>query len=202
MNTNKDILEIQKGSTSTAITTREIEQKEVSTTEYIKPPSSLIRNFTRFYIEQGFQNGAEAARKAGSQAKNPNQVAFQWLQDPWVEREIETAKELISQGKNPLDLITQDDVVNKLLAVYTMALADKKYDPALKAIELMGKHLGMFIVGPSSTKTLTLRETQTLQLTQDADSLSHLSQVLKDSSPRQVVTIEPTVEDTIEDSST
>lgn len=184
-NTEKDTL---KGSTKTI--TREIIEKTVSTDVFLKTPSNLIRSFVRVYIEQGFQNAAEAARKAGSQAKNPNQVAFMWLKDPWVQREIEVAKELISQGKDPVGLLHEDDVLARLMNVYNMALADRKYDPALKAVEMMGRHLGMFIVSPqghTNSKTLTLRETQTLGLNQDADRLSHLSSVLKDSTKEPVI---------------
>lgn len=161
---------------------RTITEKTISTEVHLKPASNMIKNFVRCYIEQGFQNGAEAARKAGSQAKNPNHVAYMWLQDPWVQREISVAKELLAEGKNPLSILTEDEVMEKLKNVYNLALTDKKYEPALKAVELMGKYLGMFIVNPhgaTSSKTLTLKEVQTLELNQDADRLDHLSQVLK-----------------------
>lgn len=176
-----DILE-SEGNRVTSVTREITETKVISTEAHLKPSSPMIKNFVRAYIEQGFQNGAEAARRAGSQAKNPNHVAYMWLQDPWVQRELETAKALLEEGKNPLSIITEDDVLNKLLTVYTMCLADKKYDSAIRSVELMGKHLGMFIMnshGHTSSKTLTLKETQTLELTQDADRLDHLSQVLK-----------------------
>lgn len=155
--------------------------KTISTETHLKAASPMMKRFVRNYIEQGFQNGAEAARKAGTTAKNPNHVAYMWLQDPWVQREILTAKELLAQGDNPLSIITEDEVMEKLLTVYNLALTDKKYDSALKSIELMGKYLGMFIVSTHgiTNKTLSVTEKQTLELNQDADRLDHLSQVLK-----------------------
>lgn len=179
---NENTLENLKGLT-TQTTTRTIEHKEVSTEGFIKAPSNMIKAFTRAYIEQGFQNAAEAARRAGSTSKNPNQIAFQWLKEPWVQRELQIAKELLAEGKSPLEFLKEEDVISKLVNVYNMALQDKKYEPALKAVELMGKHLGMFLQGSQgiTSKTLTLREVQTLELTQDSDRLGHLSSVLKSS---------------------
>lgn len=128
---------------------------EISTELFIRPPSKIVRQFTKYYIEQGFVNGAEAARKAGSKAKNPNHIAHQWLKEPWVRREIEIAKELISKGENPLKLVNEEDIMTKLTRIYEESMENQKYAEAIKSVELMGKQIGMFA---NRTENLTLKK--------------------------------------------
>lgn len=136
---------------NTEITLREEGKKDISMKVFVKVPDKMVRDFTRYYIEQGFENGAEAARKAGSTSKNPNHIAYQWLQNPWVKEEIAKAKRDLGMGINPLESIREDDVVSKLIRVFEGALEDKKYEPALKAVELMGKQIGMFKRDPAGS---------------------------------------------------
>lgn len=120
---------------------------------FIAPPSNIVRLFTRFYIEQGFENAAEAARRAGTQSKNPNQIGWQWLQEPWVKREIQRAKDLVDRGENPLEIVRAEDLLLKLVVVYENALAHGEYTACLKSIEMMGSHIGMFQNGKNGSGT-------------------------------------------------
>ncbi len=151
-----------------------------STELFLKPPSEMMRKFTRFYIEQKFQNAAEAARRAGTTSKAPNHIAHQWLQDPWIKREIERAKELIEKGVDPLALIHEEDVIDKLNRVFAESMENKKYDTALRSVELMGRQIGM-CKQITETKSLSIKETKQMQLAEDEEKLSHLTQVLSKS---------------------
>jgi hypothetical protein len=141
--------------------------------EFIKAPSPMLRAFTRFFIEQGFENAAEAARRAGTTAKNPNHIAWQWLQDPWVKREIERAKELIDRGENPLELIREEDVVTKLLRIYDECMNNRQYTTALNAVALMGKQIGMF------NDKMTFKNQKAMKQLEQDDNIARINELSK-----------------------
>jgi phage terminase small subunit len=155
----------------------EVTEKVISTEAFVRPPSRIVRQFVRYYIEQGYKDGAEAARKAGSTAKNPNHIAYQWLQDPWVKQEIERSKELKARGENPLELIKEEDVIEKLTRVYEAAMSSEDFTPAIKAVELMGKQIGMFA---NTTNNISVKKTITENTTTiDGDRFDQLTKVLQ-----------------------
>lgn len=167
--------EIKEQNKTEEMTSTEV-TKEISTEAFVRPPSRIVRQFTRYYIEQGYKNASEAARKAGSTAKNPNHIAYQWLQDPWVQQEIERSKALLERGENPLELIKEEDVVEKLTRVYEEAIAAGDFTPAIKAVELMGKQIGMFA---NTTNNISVKKTINETTTKvDSDRFDELARVL------------------------
>lgn len=96
------------------------------------------REFVVHYMSS--KSGAEAARKAGSQAKKPESVAYSMLQKPNVQAAINwgTKNRIAAAGIDSLE------VISMLRQVYSLALEKGKYNDANKAAELLGSHLGMF----------------------------------------------------------
>lgn len=155
------------------------ELKEIETESYIRPPSRMIQVFTRFYIEQGFENGSEAARKAGTRSKNANHIAYQWLQMPWVKKEVERAKELLGKNVNPLDLIAEQDVTLRLIRVYDKAMDKDRFSDAVKAVELMGRQIGMFTQKTETTKNVNnLSITARIEKDEENEKINSLMNIL------------------------
>lgn len=90
-------------------------------------------------------NATQAAIRAGYSEKTAEQIGYQLLQKTLVQDAIQEAREKRQQRTE----ITQDMVVEELRAVAFAKAADYtdstlKYSNKLKALELLGKHLGMF----------------------------------------------------------
>ena len=91
-------------------------------------------------------NATQAAIRAGYSAKTANRIGPQLLVKSWISEEIQKAV----QRREKRTEITVDRVVKELAAI---ALDDDaadyndsrlRYTSKLKALELLGKHLGMF----------------------------------------------------------
>lgn len=91
-------------------------------------------------------NATQAAIRAGYSAKTANRIGPQLLVKSWISEEIQKAM----QRREKRTEITVDRVVKELAAI---ALDDDaadyndsrlRYTSKLKALELLGKHLGMF----------------------------------------------------------
>ncbi|QLB44405.1 terminase small subunit [Mannheimia pernigra] len=110
-------------------------------------------------------NATQAAIRAGYSQSRASEIGYQQLQKTTVQKAISEAQDKRSERTQ----ITQDDVLNGLLEVIAMStgkkvvtetdvaknengelvgfdIAKTKFEPAAanKALELLGKHLGMF----------------------------------------------------------
>ena len=90
-------------------------------------------------------NAKQAAIRAGYSEKTAEQIGYQLLQNTSVQEVIQKA---IADRQKRTE-VTQDMVVEELRAVAFSKAADYtdstlKYSNKLKALELLGRHLGMF----------------------------------------------------------
>ena len=90
-------------------------------------------------------NATQAAIRAGYSAKNADKIGSQLLGKTRVSEAIQAEKTARSERTE----ITQDYVINKLKAIADQDASDGtdselKYSSQLKALELLGRHLGMF----------------------------------------------------------
>lgn len=101
------------------------------------------RQFVEEYLVD--LNATQAAIRAGYSQKTAEQLGYQLLQKPLVQAEIQAAMERRAKRTG----ITQDRVVEELGKVAFAEAADGsdselKYSNKLRALELLGKHLGLF----------------------------------------------------------
>lgn len=84
-------------------------------------------------------NGSAAVLRAGYKTKNPNRIATDLLRHPLVKRELDKFRE---ERKERMEA-TVDYVLTKLV---TIVEDTEKGNPqaALRGLELLGKHLGMY----------------------------------------------------------
>ena len=90
-------------------------------------------------------NATKAAIRAGYSERTAEQMGYQLLQKTSVQKAIQGEMDKRSQRVE----ITQDTVVEELAKIglaeaHDYTDADLKYSNKLKALELLGKHLGMF----------------------------------------------------------
>ena len=109
-----------------------------------QPAKDLSDNqekFARAYVATG--NIQEAYRRGGYNAncKNPTKNAREIYENPKIQLRISQLKEEAAKKYE----ITTDEVTHKLLRAYDAAMGESQYSAAIRAAELLGKHLGMFI---------------------------------------------------------
>lgn len=90
-------------------------------------------------------NATQAAIRAGYSAKNADKIGSQLLGKTRVSEAIQAEKMARSERTE----ITQDYVLKKLKEIADMSASDAqesdlKYSNKIKALELLGKHLGAF----------------------------------------------------------
>lgn len=85
-------------------------------------------------------NQAEAARRAGSKAKDPRKVADNTLRVPRVAKAVEAARAKVASKLE----ITAEKVLEDLETARKGAMGSGQFGAAIKASELQGKHIGMF----------------------------------------------------------
>lgn len=85
-------------------------------------------------------NAAQAAIRAGYSVKASKQVASRLLTYANVQQYIADLRNEISQKTQ----ITQELVINQIMEAHEGAISDGNWSAALKASELLGRHLGMF----------------------------------------------------------
>lgn len=90
-------------------------------------------------------NATQAAIRAGYSRKTAEQIGYQLLQKPSVQEKLSEAMARRSKRTG----ITQDLVLDEIGKVAFRAAADSaesdlKVSNKLKALELLGKHLGLF----------------------------------------------------------
>jgi len=102
----------------------------------------ILNDLTPFqvaFIEQYIRTASarQAAKLAGSMSANPEIVGYKLLQNPKIQMAISIAM------KKRIEAVGLDttEVIMKLREVYSNALADKKYEAANKALELLQKEI-------------------------------------------------------------
>lgn len=90
-------------------------------------------------------NATAAARRAGYSAKNADRIGPELLGKSWVSDAIHRAQAKRSARTG----VTQDQVIEELRKIAMAEASDEKgsvlrYQNKLRALELLGKHLGMF----------------------------------------------------------
>lgn len=88
-------------------------------------------------------NATAAAKRAGYSEKRASELGYQLLRKTTVQESIQKA----IQERSQRTVVTQDYVIDKLKAIADKHASDApdsdlKYSSQLKAIELLGKHLG------------------------------------------------------------
>jgi len=95
-------------------------------------------------------NATQAAIRAGYSEKTAYSIGGENLKKP----EIADAVAAGQAKRAGVVEITAEKVLRDLEEVRVMALKDGAYGPAAKAIELCGKHIGMFVERSESSVTL------------------------------------------------
>lgn len=96
------------------------------------------------YVARG-ENPAEAYKKAGFSPKGASQGAYKLKKIEAVATRIAELCFLASQIPLADDWLKKSFVLEGLRKVFVMAMDEKKLGDAIRALELMGKHLGMFV---------------------------------------------------------
>lgn len=85
-------------------------------------------------------NATQAAIRAGYSPKTANVTACETLTKPYVAEAIRQALDKRAERTE----ISADWVLNQLIETQDAAYADKQFSASIRALELIGKHLGMF----------------------------------------------------------
>ena len=97
--------------------------------------------------------GAAAVRRAGYSHKGARSQAYRLLHDPEIKRAVDAAME----ARLVKIQVKQEEVLRELKAVAMAAASDEngagvKLGSKLRALELLGKHLGLFEGRPAGEK--------------------------------------------------
>lgn len=100
-----------------------------------------MRAFVDEYMLDPKMNASEAVRKAGYKCKpeNANRIAVELLRHPTIRKEIEERK---AARRERMEL-TEDYVLGKLVKIVEDT-EDGNPQAALRGLELLGKHLGLY----------------------------------------------------------
>jgi len=85
-------------------------------------------------------NATQAAIRAGYSAKTADRIGAQLLGKTWVCEAVQEGQRKRAERTE----LTADQVIEDLRRLATKAEAADEYSPAVRAVELQGKHLGMF----------------------------------------------------------
>lgn len=116
---------------------------------------ALSKKHQRFVAEYLIDlNATQAAIRAGYSKKTAKAIGCENLTKPDIAAAIAVKQGKVAQA---LDL-SAESVLRDLADVQGKALADKQYPSAVRAIELRGKHIGMFVERTENTTELTVRD--------------------------------------------
>lgn len=93
-------------------------------------------------------NATQAAKRAGYGEKNAKQQGTENLANPSIQEELARLKSERSERTE----ITADEVLRDIVTIKDTCIKNGKSNPALKALEMLGRHLGLF---PTSKLELT-----------------------------------------------
>jgi len=85
-------------------------------------------------------NGAAAARRAGYKPEGADKVSYRLRQDPKIKARIEELQADVAKRSE----VTADGVIAMLQKSYRDAQEANQHGPAVRAAELLGKHISMF----------------------------------------------------------
>ncbi len=106
--------------------------------------------FVREYLVD--RNAAQAAIRAGYSVKNAEKTGRALLRKSRVMALIDRAMDKRAAQAGP----DQDSVISKLLKVAELSIDAGQYSPANRALELLGKHIGMFREKVDATVTANI----------------------------------------------
>lgn len=98
-------------------------------------------------------NATQAAIRAGYSRRTAKSIGSENLTKPDVAAAIAAAQGKVSEALE----LTAEKVLRDLEEVRTKAVTGGQFAPAVRAIELQGKHLGMFVERSENKTDLTLR---------------------------------------------
>ncbi len=107
-------------------------------------PDKELTMKQRLFVEAYFKtnyNATEAARLAGYGGNNLNRVGHELLQKP----HIKAAMEELSRKKIEEVSVSAEYVLRKLVKVVEKADENDNHNATLRGLELLARHLGMFI---------------------------------------------------------
>jgi phage terminase small subunit len=111
----------------------------------IKSPQVLLDNLTEFqrnfvieYLKD--LNGSRAVMAAGYNTNNANRIAYQLLRNPRIRLTIE----LLQLERAKKTTVTKDYVLKKIMKIVE-AVEEENPQAALRGLELLGKHLALFV---------------------------------------------------------
>lgn len=139
-------------------------------TQQPKPLTQKRQAFVNAIVEDPTIDYSEAAKRAGFSAKYADREGSRLYNTPEIKAEIDRRREVLQEKSD----ITQEWVLNQLVSVAQRCMqaepvrdkdgnntGEYRFDSAgsNRALELVGKHLGMFKDGPN----LTINIAQTIQ---------------------------------------
>lgn len=86
-------------------------------------------------------NASQAVKRAGYKTDNPGKVAHEMMRNAGVRFAIDGMKALRAKNSD----VTSDYVLKELNEIYKEARQEKQYPSAIRSLELLGKHLSMFV---------------------------------------------------------
>ena len=135
LNNPHNAVEIATDKEELKLLTRDEQREYKVLRELLTSMTSLQIRFVEAYVKTA--SAAKAARLAGSKSANPEIVGYTMLKNPKVQQAVAIAmkKRIEAVG---LDTV---EVIQKIREVYAMALAEKNYQAAIKACELLQKEI-------------------------------------------------------------
>ena len=115
--------------------------------------------FVQQYILTG--NATQAAISAGYSKKGAKQIGSRLLTDADIKEAVNKARTKAAERFE----ITQDKVIAEIVDIGAEARAAGVYSSALKAKELIGKHIGMWPSKMDHTGTVQVEERKMLDIT-------------------------------------
>ena len=86
-------------------------------------------------------NASQAVKRAGYKTDNPGKVAHDMMKNPGIRFAIDGLKAIRAKNSD----VTSDYVLKELNEIYKEARTEKQYSSAIRSLELLGKHLSMFV---------------------------------------------------------
>jgi len=97
-------------------------------------------------------NASEAARRAGYSQKNADVVSDRLMKNPAIREAVAATREVLAE-KAETSALT---IMRELEQMQLSALADGQYTAAIRAAELRGKHIGMFVERSKQDSTVNI----------------------------------------------
>jgi phage terminase small subunit len=123
----------------------------------MKPKNQKLTMKQAVFVEQFLldSNASAAARRAGYSVKNAGRIAGELMEKTHIAAAVAEAqaKRSVRTG------ITVDEVLRNIIRIGRQAEAEGKYGEALRAQELLGRHLAMFtdrVETPGAPDSITI----------------------------------------------